>query len=116
ILARQVIVNILRDHSNHQTIGIGSELEEAIKKISLIEPDVVLLNLESENPNTSTIFRDLKEQFPSLPVIVLTPRTQAGARLAIKALAMGAADFITKPKHSNTMLFAGNHLRKRLVP
>lgn len=115
ILARQAVANILQKESALE-IRVSGELENADELVKSLDPDIVLMNFERNNNLGISILRDLKTRNSDLPVVVLTPRTEEGAKLALYALRHGAVDIITKPEQNSLLLFAGRHLVKRLRP
>lgn len=50
---------------------------------------------------------------PSLKVVIVSSLTQSGAQVTLKALAAGAADYVTKP--TSSALAAGDAFRRELV-
>jgi two-component system NtrC family response regulator len=81
-------------------IGVASDAEEAISHVRRIEPAVVTLDLglppEPDDPTVG--FRALQEilgQAPDTKVIVLTGQNDRAN--ALRAVAMGAYDFLAKP-------------------
>ena len=114
ILARRAFTNVLEKDNAFNVVWVPNELQNIEKQIQQKNPDVVLLNVESMDSPGFTILTTLRIKFPYLPVIVTGPRTGEGAEAAITSLRLGALDFITKPEHKNLILFADNHLEKRL--
>ena len=74
-----------------------SEPEDAMGLVAERLPDVILLDLMMPVVNGFDILAALRadERFLHIPVIVLTSSTNAGAKL--KALELGATDFLAKP-------------------
>ena len=74
---------------------------EALKKIKYIPTDVVLLDLEMPNMDGLTfIERSMKEK--SIPIIVVSSYSQAGAKLVLDSLELGAVDFVSI-SHENSL-------------
>ena len=74
-----------------------SEPEQALGLVAERLPDVILLDLMMPVVNGFDILAALRadDRFRHIPVIVLTSSTNAGAKL--KALELGATDFLAKP-------------------
>jgi DNA-binding NtrC family response regulator len=72
-----------------------SEPRKAITTIREREPRVVLLDIRMPDVGGIDLLRSLKEEFPRLPVIMITGH--ATVDNAIKAMRFGAANFFTKP-------------------
>jgi two-component system chemotaxis response regulator CheB len=77
---------------------------------------VVLLHLDDIDSQAFEMFTKLRVRYPQLPVIILSPRNEKGAKAAITAITMDAIDVVTKPTSGNNLLFANRHLSKRLIP
>jgi two-component system, chemotaxis family, protein-glutamate methylesterase/glutaminase len=60
-------------------------------------PDVILLDLELPKMNGLTFLKRIMSQHP-LPVIVCSSHTDAGSQSALKALDLGAAEVLAKPR------------------
>jgi DNA-binding NtrC family response regulator len=58
-------------------------------------PDLVLLDVVMPDGNGLTVLKQLREQDPRVPVIMLTATKTV--RTAVDAMKMGAADYVTKP-------------------
>jgi len=115
ILARQAVANVLQNEPNLE-IRVSGEPGSASELVEALEPDIVLLNIERQGPNSFDTLKTMHSKYPGLPVVVLTPRNEKGAELALYALRHGAVDVITKPEQNSLLLFAGRHLVKRLRP
>lgn len=71
---------------------------DAPKGLSLIEssqPDLVLLDLNLPTVHGESILTQIQEEYPSIPVIILTVETNP-AQIA-RTLNLGAEDYISKP-------------------
>ncbi len=64
--------------------------------------DLVVMDLGLPDEDGHDLLRGLLAQDPTTPVLVLTARDEAAS--AIKALRLGAADYLTKPVGSETLL------------
>jgi two-component system chemotaxis response regulator CheB len=69
----------------------------ALKKIEELRPDVVTLDLEMPRVDGMETLRLIMGRAP-LPVILFSTHSKEGGYATLKALALGAVDFVTKPK------------------
>ncbi len=69
----------------------------ALKKIEELQPDVVTLDLEMPRMDGMETLRLIMRRAP-LPVILFSTHSKEGGYATLKALALGAVDFVTKPK------------------
>ncbi len=68
----------------------------AVDKIKRFNPDVLTLDVEMPRMDGLTFLSKLMIARP-MPVVMVSSFTEEGARLAVRALELGAADFILKP-------------------
>ncbi len=72
----------------------------ALQKIPKCDPDVIVLDIEMPEMNGIEFLKERKRLGIEVPVIILSSVAKEGAAVTMEALALGAADFITKPSGS----------------
>ncbi len=95
-LVREVLAGILSRDRGIAVIGTAVDPIQAVKKIKAQKPDVITLDLEMPRMDGLTFLERLMATYP-LPVIVISSLAQKGSAATIKALELGAVDFVTKP-------------------
>src|SRR5262250_1052659 len=95
-LMRKLIPNILARDPHIEVVGTAMDGAFALKKIEELRPDVVTLDLEMPRMDGMETLRLIMKRAP-LPVILLSTHSKEGAYSTLKALALGAVDFIPKP-------------------
>jgi two-component system, chemotaxis family, protein-glutamate methylesterase/glutaminase len=96
-LMRKLIPGIIgRDHSI-EVVGTAIDGHFALKKIEDMAPQVVTLDLEMPGLNGIDTLKEIMRRW-RLPVIVVSSHSTAGASITLKALALGAFDFVAKPQ------------------
>ena len=103
-LMRKLIPLILERDPDIEVIGTAMDGAFALRKIAELHPDVVTLDLEMPRMDGIETLRSIMRDTP-LPVIVFSSHSEEGAYSTFKALALGAIDFLAKPKDA-----AGGHL------
>lgn len=93
---RKLITDFLSEEKKIEVIGTARNGEDAIKKVALLHPDVVTMDVEMPIMNGLVALREIMMKSP-IPVIMLSSTTKEGAENTIKSLQLGAVDFITKP-------------------
>ena len=93
---RKVISDVLESDSIIEVIGTARNGEDALKKIESLQPDVVTLDVEMPVLDGISTLKEIMNRHP-LPVVMLSSLTHQGANQTIKALELGAFDFIGKP-------------------
>ena len=116
VLVRQVIARIVRSHPSYNMVGSCSMVDSAEDMIRQLEPDVVLIDVDSLKNNGISEFAKIRKIYPLLPVILLGHRTSDDAHEIMNGLELGAFDYITKPNSMGMLLSAGNHFKKRVMP
>jgi two-component system chemotaxis response regulator CheB len=96
-LMRKLIPKILEQDSSIEVVGTAMDGNFALKKIEELSPQVVTLDLEMPGLNGIDTLKRIMRQW-RLPVIVVSSHSTAGASITLKALALGAFDFVAKPK------------------
>jgi two-component system chemotaxis response regulator CheB len=94
-LIRQVLSHMLEEDPEIVVAGTALNGKEALEKIGDLKPDVVTLDIEMPVMNGLECLAKIMETTP-LPVIMASHLTVEGAEPTIKALELGAVDFVTK--------------------
>src|SRR6202051_3946689 len=96
-LMRKLIPNILERDDSIEVVGTAMDGNFALKKIEDLSPQVITLDLEMPGLNGIDTLKEIMRRW-RLPVIVVSSHSTAGAAITLKALALGAFDFVAKPK------------------
>jgi len=100
-LMRKLIPAILARDPSIEVVGTAMDGAFALKKIEELKPDVVTLDLEMPRMDGMETLRLIMRRAP-LPVILFSTHSKEGAYSTLKALALGAVDFIPKPVDAST--------------
>lgn len=113
---RKVIGDILEEIPSVKVIGKARDGVDALAKIETLSPDLVTLDVEMPRKNGLDTLKEIMERFP-VPVIMVSSLTQDGAETTMKALSMGAVDFIAKPSGniSLNMKDVGDELKEKVL-
>src|SRR5258708_3460144 len=98
-LMRKLIPAILARDSSIEVVGTAMDGAFALKKIEELRPDVVTLDLEMPRMDGMETLRLIMGRAP-LPVILFSTHSKEGGYATLKALALGAVDFVEKPKNA----------------
>jgi two-component system, chemotaxis family, protein-glutamate methylesterase/glutaminase len=105
-LMRKLIPAILARDSLIEVVGTAMDGAFALKKIEELRPDVVTLDLDMPRMDGMETLRLIMRRAP-LPVILFSTHSKEGGYATLKALALGAVDFLAKPKDA-----AAGHLEE----
>lgn len=99
-LMRKLIPQMLEADSSIDVAGTAIDGTFCLKKIEELQPNVVTLDLEMPGMNGIDTLKEIMRRHP-LPVIVVSSHSTEGASVTLKALALGAFDFVAKPQDAN---------------
>ena len=93
---RKLISDMVSSHQDIEVIAMARDGREAIEMVEKYNPDVMLLDLLMPKMDGMTAFKHIMENHPIPTIIfsVLDPRTMDAS---IKALILGAFDYVIKP-------------------
>jgi two-component system, chemotaxis family, protein-glutamate methylesterase/glutaminase len=98
-LMRKMIPQMLASDPLIEVVGTAMDGTFALKKIDELRPNVVTLDLEMPKMNGIDTLKEIMRRQP-VPVIVFSSHSTEGASVTMKALGLGAFDFVPKPKDS----------------
>lgn len=81
-----------------QMVGSMRSGREAIEQLERANPDVVILDVDMPDTDGITALPKLLEKKSDLVVIMASTLTRRNAEISLRALALGAADYIPKPQ------------------
>lgn len=96
-LVREVLSEILNADPALEVIGTASDPLIARNKIKQLNPDVLTLDVEMPRMDGLTFLSNLMRLRP-MPVVMVSSLTERGADITLRALEIGAVDFVSKPK------------------
>jgi len=96
ILMQKIIIDILSGDPLLEVVGSTKFGKEALEKIPQLRPDVVTLDVNLPDIDGLQVLEKLMKVYP-VKVVMFSAYTQKGAEVTIKALELGACDFIPKP-------------------
>lgn len=99
LFMRKIVSDLIMESSQFQVVDSAKNGKEAIEKIAQLKPDVVTLDIEMPVMNGLQALEEIMKQCPT-PVVMLSSLTEEGASETIRALELGAVDFIRKPSGS----------------
>lgn len=89
--------------------------EAALKALAKHEIDVVVMDVEMPVMDGLEALLRMREDWPDVRVVMVSGQTQEGAETTVRALAMGAAGCVGKPKAAN-MKESIEQVTQELVP
>ncbi|MGZ8143213.1 MAG: protein-glutamate methylesterase/protein-glutamine glutaminase [Methylosarcina sp.] len=97
MLIRKILTEIFNSSFDIEVVGAAANPYIARDMIKQLNPDVLTLDIEMPQMDGITFLKNLMRLRPK-PVVMISTLTEKGAEVTLEALALGAVDFITKPK------------------
>ena len=94
---RNLISRIIEATPGLCVIGKAMNGRFALEKLPILQPDVIILDIEMPEMNGIEFLKERKLRNIDIPVIVLSSIAREGASVTMQCLGLGAADFLTKP-------------------
>jgi two-component system, chemotaxis family, protein-glutamate methylesterase/glutaminase len=102
-LMRKVIPQILETDNSIQVVGTAIDGNFGLKKIEELKPQVITLDLEMPGMGGIEMLKEIMRRH-RIPVIVVSSYSTEGASVTLKALSLGAFDFVAKPADVSTRM------------
>jgi two-component system chemotaxis response regulator CheB len=96
-LMRRLLSEILSSDPAIDVVGTAQDAYLARQKIKQLNPNVLTLDVEMPKMDGIQFLRNLMRLHP-MPVVMCSSLTERGAEVTLEAMALGAIDFVTKPK------------------
>jgi two-component system chemotaxis response regulator CheB len=96
-LMRKLIPQILQRDESIEVVGTAMDGSFGLRKIEELRPHVVTLDLDMPRMDGMETLRQITRSY-KIPVIIVSSHSTAGASATFKALALGAFDFVAKPR------------------
>lgn len=98
-LIRSVMTEIINSQADMQVVGTAPDPLVARELIKQMNPDVLTLDVEMPKMDGLDFLEKLMRLRP-MPVVMVSSLTERGSEITMRALELGAVDFVTKPKIS----------------
>ncbi len=96
-LVREILVDIIDSHSDMRVVGVAEDPYQARALIDELKPDVLTLDVEMPHMSGLQFLEKLMRARP-MPVVMISAHTQDGSAVTLRALELGAVDFVPKPR------------------
>ncbi|KNZ34395.1 MAG: chemotaxis protein [Methylibium sp. NZG] len=96
-LVRSLLAEIINREADMQCIGSAADPLVAREMIRELNPDVITLDVEMPRMDGIDFLSRLMRLRP-MPVLMVSTLTERGAEVTLRALELGAIDFVAKPK------------------
>jgi two-component system chemotaxis response regulator CheB len=115
VVFRRGLTDMLSDVPYVEVVGVAANGKIALMKIPSLKPEALILDVEMPEMDGIATLQALREQYPTIKVIMLSIHTTRGADKTLEALSLGAIDFVEKPSGSNYQVHF-QKIRSDLLP
>jgi two-component system chemotaxis response regulator CheB len=115
IVYRKIVSDVLTEIPSVEVVGTAHNGKAALTKIASLKPDLLTLDIEMPEMNGLKVLEELKQRGSEVGVIMLSTLTLEGGALTMKALELGAFDFIPKPS-ADTMAENRQIVKNAMAP
>jgi two-component system chemotaxis response regulator CheB len=98
-LIRSLMTEIISSQADMEVVGVAPDPIVARELIKKTNPDVLTLDVEMPKMDGLEFLEKLMRLRP-MPVLMVSSLTEKGSEITMRALELGAVDFVTKPKIS----------------
>jgi len=96
-VVRQLLAELLGRDREIEVVGVAADPYIAWEKIKSLRPDVLTLDVEMPRMDGLVFLEKLMSINP-MPVVMVSSLTEKGCETTLRALELGAVEFVTKPK------------------
>ena len=96
-LVRSLLTEIINRQPDMECIGAANDPLQAREMIRSLNPDVITLDVEMPRMDGIDFLGRLMRLRP-MPVVMVSTLTERGAEVTMRALELGAVDFVAKPR------------------
>jgi len=96
-LIRSLMTEIINGQGDMEVVGTAPDPLVAREMIKRLNPDVLTLDVEMPRMDGLDFLERLMRLRP-MPVLMVSSLTERGSEITMRALELGAVDFVTKPK------------------
>ncbi|AXS79151.1 chemotaxis response regulator protein-glutamate methylesterase [Dechloromonas sp. HYN0024] len=100
MLMRSLLTKMINLAPDMEVVGAAPDAQEAREMIKVLNPDVLTLDVQMPKMDGLEFLERLMRLRP-MPVVMVSAFTEAGSDITLKALELGAVDYIGKPRTDN---------------
>ncbi|WP_035235974.1 protein-glutamate methylesterase/protein-glutamine glutaminase [Desulfobacter vibrioformis] len=101
IVYRKIVGDALKQMPGIEVVGTANNGKIALSKIKTLKPDLMTLDIEMPEMNGIELLQELQKMDSPPLVIMVSTLTHQGGVLTLRALELGAFDFLPKPEQGN---------------
>lgn len=115
IVYRKAISDIIEEIPGVELAGVAHNGKIALSKINILKPDILTLDIEMPQMNGIEVLEEIQRLRLPVGAIMVSTLTAEGSDMTMRALELGAFDFILKPQ-SKSQTEGKKEIRVALEP
>ncbi len=112
-LVRRMLVDLLASSGEFRVVGEAEDGLDAIRKVHALNPDLVTLDVQMPGLDGLQVLGYIMSEVPRAVVMLTAAGEPSGDDLTLRALELGAVDFVRKPAPDEGL--QADALRERLL-
>jgi len=112
-LMQALLRSMLAQEPGISVVGAAKDAYEARALIKELDPHVITLDIEMPGMSGLTFLKNIMRLRP-MPVVMVSSHTEAGADVTLEALALGAVDYVTKPRSDDSLTDCAAELTRKV--
>lgn len=96
-IIRGLVSRWISAENDFEFVGVGINGRDGLSRVAKLNPDIIILDIEMPEMDGLTALPLLLKAVPGVKIIMASTLSKAGAEVTIKALTLGATDYIPKP-------------------
>lgn len=101
-LIRMVVADVIAGFPEFEVCGYARTGDEALERIHALDPDIVTLDIEMPGLDGIVVLGYIMSETPRAVVMLSATESRDGVDLTLRALELGAVDFVRKPDAAGT--------------
>ncbi len=114
-VVRGMVRKWLEDVPGIEVVDSAANGQAAIDMVGALKPDIIILDIEMPIMDGLTALPSLLRRAPGAKVILASTLSHRNAEVTLKAMALGATDYIAKPSFARDGNDARKHFQDELV-
>jgi two-component system, chemotaxis family, protein-glutamate methylesterase/glutaminase len=115
VVYRKIVSDVIAEIPGVEVVGTAHNGKAALFKIKTLQPDLLTLDIEMPEMSGLELLERLRTEAPRVGAVMLSTLTRQGGAMTMRALELGAFDFIPKPQ-SGTLAENRIAVKKALEP
>jgi len=103
VIVRKAVLDALKPDPEIEIVGTAANGKIALEKIPQLKPDVLVLDIEMPLCDGFEVLKGIRKEGFRVRTIMFSTLTERGASQTIKALSLGAHDYVPKPSSGSNI-------------